>query len=342
LVLAPVAEEIEQPVEIYELPSGYRFAELSKDLTGEPVRRLLSTGNLSLLSPRELRDARKMLRRLQSECADRIWVEESSYVNDLLSFVNRTESPKRAVGFQRSDPDQDIYQLKEKRAGLVNSHEISNEEDYAQLTKELAVLDNCYRQQAERLDEKYQNPEFIKKFAKPSKDLIDARCIAKHLLKQNRIEEAARQAEFVAQMERSAGALTNEKVSQRYYAEDRRLKEEFATKRQMLILKAKTAIDEKQRAFEVNLESIDRAIAKLERQIQAKSVSRSQASSISPSQARRQESGRQSRADDSVSSRLALSPPAPINRGKDATILNKMTEDILAGQSRRSTAKKRL
>jgi hypothetical protein len=339
--LTPVQEE--EPEVKPPFPSGFRFEELPDFLTGEPVRRLLSSGNLDSIAKSEWNRARSMLRDLQEECTTRIWVEESSYVNELLNLINRTDRPSKPLGFYRSSPDEDLEKLRQKRERLVNDEKNAIESRYTHLTDVLAVLDDRYRQDASELDSRFQNPNFLRRFGKPSREILDARCVAQRLLKQNRIREAEKQAAIVAQMEEEASMRVNELVQERYHAEDQKLKEEYATRREIVILKEKTLVEEDQKAFRIKIQGVDNAIAKIQGQFKEKLAVERPPSVISSR--RKEASGRQSalvdRTDEASSVRLPLSPPHLIDRAGDLDVLTRMTEVKLDLESPKRVKTKR-
>jgi hypothetical protein len=326
---APVTKS---DAESYDLPPQLRFGQLRPSLTRGPVRRLLATGDLDQIEDRDLPRVRIKLRTLLEKCSDRLWIDESRYVNDLLTLVNQGVKPHRSLGFHREDPAADVDTLKDQRADLVQEQADRTEKLYTELNAAVDKIDEAYRADAAKLDHRYQDPDSLKKFNKPSRELIEARLVTKRLLKQNRIEEATKQTAKVAALERADADRMTELAREKYLADDRKLKEEYANRREITVLRYKMLIETRHREMQTQITAIDNAIAKLGGQQQAKTsvTSRGQSSGRQSSRSYRPEEGI-----GSVKSGIPFSPPKLLNRDNDIRILDQMTEEILDGQSPR-------
>jgi hypothetical protein len=338
--LAAVSEEpelFETASKAVDLPIGYRFSQLHEKLTVAPVRAVLASGDVESISPYDWPTVRAMLRALQIEVSARVWVEESAYVNDLLALVNHTDRPERVLGFQRDNPDQDLCKLLAKRDGLIEQQKQAELDREFELADTLSILKVNFQKQLEDLAGKFRDPETIKKFDRPNSELIDARFTAQAMLRQNMIEEAAKQAKAVAQLEQRATDRTNRVMRRQFELEQTKLREGYKAKKKQIIEKDETVAEATHNRYQALIDSTNHAVEKLRGQIQGKATSRASQSGHGAKRHSERQSVISRRIDNGTAQGLNLSPPAKIAREGDLKVLNQMTGEFVDGASRPSS-----
>jgi hypothetical protein len=312
---APVAEPA-------EAPWNSRLATLNPAIT-DPVRQLLITGDLDPDSDRDR--ARANLRRVLDECANRLWYGEADYVNSLMALLaRRPESPRRVP-----TASNDLDRLSTAKERLRRSHRAAVAEAREQMAAALEDLNGKYREAADRLDAKWQSPATLQRYAKPSKELLELRLVAQRLIKQGRREEAARVARRIGDIERAETERVNAAIDERYRSEDKRLKEDFASRKEILLQKYAGLIEEKQQRFR-------EAAAAVERKIELLTTEAVRESSPPGSRARGERPKRKTAADFGTAGRFYVQPPAPINRQTDLAEIDHIAMTMLQRGSRRS------
>ena len=150
------------------------------------------------------------IRLYSQQCANRLWLEETAFLNDLLGDLDEPASPQKECR-------DEVATLEKTLANLEN-----------ELKRNLQELDSKLKLSMKKLD---QDKEFLKKFSRPSKDLERMRKTAQKLLKGNRIEETQ---ELIRRIkiktkdeEKNATLLTR----QSYHDENIRIMRKYAQKR---------------------------------------------------------------------------------------------------------------
>ncbi|OHT12736.1 hypothetical protein TRFO_17367 [Tritrichomonas foetus] len=305
-----------------------RLADLDDDFIQGPAYSTILTGEVNFDSNFEL--VRKHLRAVADVCADNLWVEETAYLNQLLEIAYQTPGPTRKLGFRRNEPEEDIESIRAAKHEEASKFDEIIEEIRDKLKDGLADIDNEYQQRAAELDKKYQDPKLLRKYSKPSKELLNLRYSAKKLLRANRISEATTLTAQIRQLEADEEYKINSTIRAKYHQEDRKLKEEFAAKRKSLVerfqAEEERIISEKKKSLRV----YNRMIAKIRNQI-------SNDVPIRPGSSTTNQKNNETDTNDTSSfadiGRLALKAPKPLQRQNDIDILNGMTEELLRNKN---------
>lgn len=267
-----------------------RLSELDEDITGGIVYQPLLTGIISLTN--DLSEIKRKLRVIADICIEYLWIDETAYLNELIeaanyflgnnannqnnenneSFApnNYNNSNFRKTGFRRQNPKEEIEKIYNK---MDEDFKTNFDKEIEKLNnrriEELNKIDEEYSIESAKLDEKYQDPSFLSllPFSKPSKELLDMRYKATRLLKQNRINEATELTNKIKQKEKTEANENSIKLREKYYADDRRLKEQFAVKRHNAELKFKLEESRINNRKRKQTEMYENTISKLKRQI---------------------------------------------------------------------------
>ncbi|OHS95516.1 hypothetical protein TRFO_38358 [Tritrichomonas foetus] len=192
----------------------------------------------------ELSDALSIILRLRhyaSITAQKIWIEETSFLNELIEKININERQKNAsprrCGFHRKNTQKDIQQLNKKHNTIIKTYQqlindICTEENLA-----MNQLDKDYWIEAKKLDDLFQNPEYLNHLGKPSSELIELREKAKKLLKINKIREAQEVIQEIKNQEREETKIMQKSIRLKYHQKDKKMKETFALRKKTLIEK---------------------------------------------------------------------------------------------------------
>ncbi|KAH0792520.1 3'-5' exonuclease family protein [Histomonas meleagridis] len=172
-----------------------------KERPSSPVYLAIQTGDVSHV--KDIPNIQKILEKYREQCIDRLWVDEVSYLNDLihsLSFGNNSCQNSK-IEFEREKLRISIELLQEK-----------------------------YKIAAQALDAKYCSNEFLSKYGKPSQTLLSLKAKARELIKQNKIDEAKREIRNIKNLEKKETKAISDRIQQKYLREDEKLKKEFALK----------------------------------------------------------------------------------------------------------------
>lgn len=327
-----------------QFPPHSHLSELDPELTGPPVRRLLVTGIVDY--DEDLPTIRERLGILIEECSDHLWIDETEYLNELLALVNETKREQRVLGFKaRKNPLKDIETLHEQKKKEMEARDEKIRGIEEEMKGAIDLVDKEYLETAKSLDEKYQDPETLRRFAKPSKELLEMRVVTKRLLKQNRIKEAKKHTIALRKLEAEEEQRVSKMVREKYYDEDLKMKEAFAKRRDVIMEKYRQRMKEAEKECAVNIQTIERQIKKLEIEVeyQIPADQRKDTWKRTDTVHREREMSRRTTAAPSVVSdaphsfadngTLAIEAPKILQRGNDLDILNQMTEEIHAGRS---------
>lgn len=325
-------------------PPHSRLAKLPPELTGPPVRRLLVTGIVDY--DEDLPAIRDRLLVLIEECSDRLWIDETEHLNELLALVSESKQYTRVLGFKgRKDPLKDIETLEELKKKEIKARDEKIKEVEEEMRAAVELIDKEYMEAAQKLDQKYQDPETLSKFAKPSKDLLEMRLVTKRLLKQNRIKEAKRHTVALRKLEAAEEERVTKLVREKYYDDDLKMKEAFAKRRDVIMEKYRQRMREAEKQCNINIQTIERQIKKLEMDVdfQTPVEERKRDWQRTDKLHREREISRWSTAAPSLAGdvpgsfaengTLAIAAPKMLQRGNDIDILDQMTEEIRAGRS---------
>lgn len=211
------------------------FGNLAKIVTeesGTPIHQLLASGNTNCISPNDLDTVIARVTEYRDTCIDRIWIDETSYLNmvlnELASFnktvpQNETEEGMSEIEIAKAKAEKSA----EKYKKLIASEKLK-------LKAALQLLDDEYRTAAAALDQKYQSDELIQKYNKPSRELLEMRQACKRLLRSERIEDARRMTARIQEQEKKEAKEMTSKLRHKYHDADRRLKERFAVRRELI------------------------------------------------------------------------------------------------------------
>lgn len=105
------------------------------------------------------------------------------------------------------------------------------------LDRLLNKLNEEYKEAAIELDKKWQSQEIVQKYSRPSADLLELRSQARKLLRQHRDAEFERVQRKIKILEEKESLSSEKQLQADYIAADKKLKEHFAIKREVLIKK---------------------------------------------------------------------------------------------------------
>lgn len=349
-----------------------RLVELDEELTNGIVYQPLLTGVINQSD--DLSELKHKLRIIADLCIDYLWIDETAYVNELIETVNyylgsnannnnsnnnnlSTESTSnislnksynqslKRTGFWRQNPQEDIEKIyNEMGEDFKENFDKELENLNNRRTEALSKLNQEYIDESTKLDENYQNPSFLAllPFSKPSKELLDLRYKAKKLLKQNRIKEATELANKIKIKERAEEVENSKKVREKYYNDDRRLKEQYAIKRHNLELNFDMELSRLNCRKQKKAQMYENYISKLRRQIDHDSEFLSQnqneknntESNNTSSTRRIKPTNFTTKHNINNSSFLQFGQfetkaPKMLDRSNDLLILDKMTEELL-------------
>jgi DNA polymerase III gamma/tau subunit len=313
-----VVEEEEEEPPVEEEVEG-RLGTLAQGVLPE-TRECLATGDARGVEKQKLQKVRAELRTILSQCAERVWIEESDLVGGLLEQIKVTAKESRRMGFIREHPGDDIEQLLARRETVCEEEKAALEQLREDLTMALAEVTESYNREADALDQKYQNPELLQKLAKPSRDLLELRTITQRLLKQNRAAEAAAYSAEIALLEKVESRRAEALIQKRYQMEGHALKTKYAARKEVTCKKFRAAMDEQEKMSAAELEKIDKMIAKIRAQFAIPEETRrteSKATTRPPTRNTQSPRVVKDRRDFAATGRLTVTPPQPIARDKD-------------------------
>ena len=302
--------------EISELPFG-RLADLDPEFIGVAYQTIL-TGNVNFDDT--LKQVRQRLRAVAEVCADRLWLEETAYINQLLEIANQTPALVRKLGFRRADAASDIMAIEEAKKKEEERFDALIMDLNRRLQGALDDVNKEYKEAADKLDNKYQNPLTLIKFAKPSKELLNMRYRAKRLLKQNQIEQASILTAQIKELEIQEEKIAAANIREKYHSEDRKLKEEYASKRSQVIQRFDAEVQKIKCEKENNLRVYDNMIYKINCQINE---------DVPYKKSKQTNENNDGKPDFLEIGQLSVKPPKKLQRENDILILDGMTEEII-------------
>ncbi|KAH0793947.1 hypothetical protein GPJ56_002159 [Histomonas meleagridis] len=187
-----------------------------KEPTNSSIYQSIKTGDLSII--RNVTTARETFENYREQCIENLWVDEASYLTDLIN------------GLQTNDNESEF---------TLNKR-IEYEREKLRISIEL--LQEQYRIACKSLDDKYSSKEYLLKHSQPSQTLLALKEHAKELMKQNKIEEAKYEIKNIKSLEKKEAHSASERINASYLREDEKLKKEFAVKLNYLRMKTDAKI----------------------------------------------------------------------------------------------------
>ena len=229
------------------------------------LRVVLATGDIK--QHESVEEVRAELKKLADLTADRYWIEETEYIHELLANTQML-SPKtaRRLGFVRADVNADIERMQRELEELEEEREKRAEELRISKEKALAELEQEYLAAAKELDEMYEDPEYLQSLVKPSNKLLDLRVRTKRSLKAKKADQARELTKDVELEERHESERAQNLIQDRYYLEDQNMKEEFASRREIILEKHQHILDRLNSEIQARSDIIHLQIAKLKAQ----------------------------------------------------------------------------
>lgn len=329
----------------------------------------------------DLLEIKRKLRTIVDVCINKLWIDETAYINDLIEAINyylsnptnnnnnnsTTENNSNLTinkstnislfrtGFWRENPQKDIEEVYNRMGVKLEKIEKELDNINAKRTEALNILDQQYIEESTNLDERYQNPTFLSTlpFTKPSKELLDLRYKAQKLLKQNKIKEATEIVNKIKIKERTEAAANSQKIKEKYYNDDRRLKEQYATKRHNIELNFDLEVSRLNAKKKKEIQKYENYISKLRRQIDHDSELLNQTQTKNQNEATLNNNSNNNIELNSITNSRHIKPsnfteqnninysfflesghfepkaPKMLNRSNDLAILDKMTEELL-------------
>lgn len=195
----------------------------------------------------------------------------------------------------------------QKYSNLINSENIKHKNRIDQLMQE-------YHKIAAELDAKYQSEEMINKFSRPSPQLVAMREYIKNLLRSNQIDLARTENVSVMEQEEKEIKENSRKLREKYYMADRKLKELYAGKREILNMKHKLALQGFESSKNRSKKKYEKLIARAKEEKQQKrdiDVSNVDVENAAP---------------------LLLKQPKSLNRNRDDKLIEAMSLEIEKGK----------
>ena len=308
--------ELEQEGNYTELYG--RLGKIVKEPKDSAVYIAILNNSVSHVKKADFPAVKSSLEKILEKSIDNIWIEETSYINNLLSALgdsmSRRNSPKK-------DPNEaseiQTIRTKQQRAqqkynDLIQSEKIKYKTDLQQL------MDN-YHSSAAELDAKYQSDEMINKFNKPSRALIQMRERVKQMLRNNQIELAKKENASIKHQEEKEAKANSRELREKYYQADRRLKELYAGKREILYRKYRLQIQQIEKKKTQSKRKYENLIQRAkDEQTRQKNTGRLSSSS--------------SKGSLDKSQYLKIKAPKPLNRSRDDQLLEAMSSEIDQGK----------
>lgn len=231
----------------------------------EWLREVLATGDVRLHQPVE--ELKAELKKLADLTANKFWIEETEYIHNLLSnTVLLSPKTARKLGFVRADVDADIERMEQELQDLESERERRAEELHRNKEKALQDLEQEYIETAKGLDDLYETPEYLQSLVKPSNTLLNLRERTRRMLQANRADDAREltwDVEMAEQRETERARVT---VQDHYCLKDQNMKEEFASRREIILEKHQHILDLLNSEIDRKADIIRNQIAKLRAQ----------------------------------------------------------------------------
>lgn len=260
-ILAPVKEATIDKSDRLGNMTERLFALVDK----EWLREVLATGDVRLHQPVE--ELKAELKKLADITANKFWIEETEYIHSLLSnTVLLSPKTTRKLGFVRADVDADIERMEQELQDLETERERRAEELQRNKEKALQELEQEYLETAKGLDDLYETPEYLQSLVKPSNTLLNLRERTRRMLQANRADDAREltwDVEMAEQRETERARVT---VQDDYCLKDQNMKEEFASRREIILEKHQYILDLLNSEIDRKADIIRNQIAKLRAQ----------------------------------------------------------------------------
>ena len=218
------------------------FGNLAKVVTeekGSQIHQLLASGNTECIDPNDIDNIVQKVTEYRDMCIENLWVDETSYLNMVLGEL--ATFSKTLPETQEGMSDLEIAKAKAQHSAEKYKKLIAHEK--LKLKVAIQLLDDEYRAAAATLDQKYQSDELIQKYNKPSQQLLEMRQACKRLLKSEKIDDARRMTTRIQDQEKKEAKEMTSKLRHKYHDADRKLKERFAVRRELLERRSKCQID---------------------------------------------------------------------------------------------------
>lgn len=258
------------------------------------------------------------LKRYQRICNEYVFIEESEYLDKIICILRakfRKEKLERGVTFD-SSMRVTIQQLQSEFQHELR--QIQRDENEA-INEEL----NDYDRRCQSLDEKYQNQRYLQKLFKPSFQLQNERLRLKKLLGTRAYAAAKNLKKIIIDLEEQEILQNQRLIQDKYYFEDRALKEEYAQRLRVIRSRYDLKREKLQQKFEYNLRLHDLNLSKV---TGAKERSYSGDVSKLIRDLRKE-------AEDPIDIDLYLRAPRKLDRALDFEIVREMAEQLRASKT---------
>lgn len=230
------AEEIFAEEEEEEEEEGCEQSELSGNLASlmgtdrkSIVYTVVASGDASCVSPRDTAMVRQRISEMRLACIENLWIDETAYLGSILSSLgDRTATPKNDA------EDSGVELARERAKASAEKYRRRIEQENAKLAYAIELLNDEYREAAAALDSEFQSEEKLQKYNRPSIELVEMKEQCRSLLRLGKIAEARRLGNRVQAQEKREARERTQKLQQKYLEADRRLKEDFAVRRDLL------------------------------------------------------------------------------------------------------------
>ena len=181
-----------------------RLGIIMKETKDSPIYKAIQTGDLSYI--KDVQNALKVLRGYKEECIQNLWIEENSYISEIIYGL---EKPLEKNSSQKTERNSYKKQIRFEKEKLKVATEMLNKK---------------YKEEAQKLDEKFTSPKTLNEYSKPSQTLLKLKEKARGLLKENKFDEAKNEIKKVAKLEQKETKKMNDILKQTYFEEDKALK----------------------------------------------------------------------------------------------------------------------
>lgn len=267
------------------------------------VYKALTTNELNF-TMEETEAIKEKLKKYQEICIENIWVDETSYLNELMTTLDLNQQNK--VTEEMSELEKTKVEGKQS----IAKYDRLIEQEKLKLRKAIERMEDEYKQKAADLDEKYQSEEILEKYNQPSQQLLAMREKCREYLRKNRIEEARRERAKIQTQETKEAKQMSAKIRDEYYAADRRLKEDYALERELI-----------QRKFKYQIEKLQR-----DKQDAQKKYKERTSALAKPVSASRLHTSQE------IAAPLKLKLPKPLPRGNDSRVIEAMSQEVARGR----------
>lgn len=180
------------------------------------VLEIIRTGNVT-----SVKGLKSKLSKYRSRCLEKYLLPEAEYFSKLISKI-----PAPIPSFATK-----IREINTQIANIEESHELR--------LKEIA---KAFREERQHLDKKFQNPEFLKSLAKPSKELLKMRSEAHRLLDTKHYDQAELLLNQMRELEKNETRKAQAHIQEMYEKEDDRITTDYMEKRLALMRTSRETI----------------------------------------------------------------------------------------------------